>query len=156
MTVSQRYAAHAALALACLLFLGARIAEAESSDVRGAIYAAAHIHGVDPEPLIALVDCETAHTFDADAKGDYRWQGGRFIPTSRGPAQLNDLETGLAHHFWDLGYTDRTDPEQAADYLARVAAGEFLPGQPGAPPLHPTGIVSLKRWTCWRLQHGGR
>jgi hypothetical protein len=122
-------------------------------DVLGAVYAAAQRHGVAAEPLVALVRCESQA--DAHAEGDKRWRAGRFVPTSRGSAQLSDLPTGLAHHFWSLGYTDRDDPEQAADYLARVASGEFLPGRPHAPPLHPTGVVSIERWSCWRLLFGG-
>lgn len=127
--------------------VGVAVARAEPVDVVGALYAAAEIHGVAPEPLIALVRCETAGTFDPDAKGDYRWRDGRYVPTSRGAAQINDLPTGLARHFWSLGYTDRSDPEQAADYLARVASGEFVRNPP---PLHPHGRVTLARWSCWR------
>lgn len=130
---------------------GPTLAEAHHAqpDVLGAVYAAAQRYGVPAEPLIALTICESHG--DAHAESDRRWIAGRFIPTSRGAAMLNDLPTGLAHHFWSIGYTDREDPEQSADYLARVSSGEFLPGQPHAPPLHPSGVVSLARWTCGRL-----
>lgn len=127
---------------------GASASHAQSDpDVQGAIYAAARIHGVDPAPLIALVRCETGGTFDPETLGDYRWREGRYVPTSRGAAQLSDLPTGLAGHFWSLGYTDRGDPEQTADYIARVYQGEFLRHPP---PLHPFGRVSMNRWSCWR------
>lgn len=125
--------------VAAVLLLGvlASPARAETTDVRGAIYAAAAIHGVDPGPLIDLVDCETGGTFDADAAGDHRWRDGRYVPTSRGPAQINDLPTGLARHYYAQGYTDRTDAEQAADYLARISAGEWA-----------SEGVTLARWSC--------
>lgn len=135
-------------ALAVLAGVASGQAWAETTDVKGAIYAAAQIHGVDPEPLIALVACESE--FDPDAKGDHRWREGRFVPTSRGPAQISDLDTGLYAHF-KLEYpgNERTDIEAVADYIARVYAGHFLPGRPAAPPLHPHGIVSIERWSCW-------
>jgi hypothetical protein len=132
-----------------LLGVGAPVAEAHHAqpDVLGAVYAAAQRHGVEAEPLVALVLCESHG--EAHAEGDERWRDGRFVPTSRGATQLSDLPTGLAHHFWNwAGYTDRDDPEQAADYLARVATGEFL--RDGT-PLHPYGLVTLARWTCGRL-----
>lgn len=134
-----------AVLIALALLLGASTgwlvgrARAEPPDVRGAIYAAAQIHGVAAEPLIELVRCETGGTFRADAAGDWRWRDGRYVPTSRGPAQINDLPTGLDRHFRAQGYDDPTDPEQAADYLARVATGEWA--RQG---------VTLARWSCWR------
>lgn len=146
----------AILLAAALAHVTADAAEAHHAqpDVLGAVYAAAQRHGVDPEPLVRLVRCESRG--DAHAEGDKRWRyydgaGWRFVPTSRGAAQLNDLPTGLARHFWSLGYDDREDPEQVADYIARVRKGEFLPGRPNAPPLHPHGVVSIDRWSCWPL-----
>lgn len=133
------------LGVACAL---PSIAEAHHAqpDVLGAVYAAAQRYGVPAEPLVELVRCESKG--DAHAEGDHRWRAGRFVPTSRGPAQINDLPTGLAEHFWTwAGYDDRTDPEQVADYLAKVARGDYL--RDGT-PLHPYGLVTLARWSCWR------
>lgn len=123
--------------LALALLLWPRVAGAEPADTVGAIYAAAQNHGVSAGRLLSLASCETGGTFDADAKGDYRWREGRYVPTSRGPFQINDLPTGLDGHFRRQGYTDRTDPEQAADYVARVLDGEFV-----------RDGVTLARWSC--------
>jgi len=80
-------------------------------------------------PLIALAVCESR--LDAGATGDY----GR----SHGLMQLNDRATGLIWHFYAVGYTDAYDADQAADYVARVAAGEWR--REG---------VTLWRWSCYR------
>jgi len=96
-------------------------------DPRGAIHAAAQAHGVDAAPLLALAACES-----------------RYVPTARGDRgrshglfQLNDQPTGLLHHYRALGYADPYDAEASADYVARVASGEFA--RQG---------VTLGRWTC--------
>lgn len=65
------------------------------------------------------------------------------MPTSRGPFQINDLPTGLFWHFLRVGYDDPTDPEQAADYVARVSAGEWA-----------SEGVTLARWSCYRRYTG--
>lgn len=100
----------------------------------------ATLRGQRPEPLLTLAWCESR--FDPGARGD---DGG-----SHGIYQLNDRPTGLLRHFYAVDYDDPYDAEQAIEYVVRVAAGEFLPGQPGALPLHPYGVVSLARWSCWR------
>lgn len=132
------------LVLVCLV-PGRVSADHAQPDVQGAVYAAAQRHHINPEPILRLFECESG--FRQHAEGDHRWIEGRFVPTSRGPAQISALPTGLARHFWSLGYTDREDPEQAADYTVRVYAGEFLRYPP---PLHPFGIVSIERWSCAR------
>jgi len=99
------------------------------ADPVGAIYAAADNNGVAPAVLLALAECESR--FNPSARGDY----GR----SHGLMQLNDRATGLLHHFYQQGYDDPYDPEQAADYVARVAAGEWA--REG---------VTLGRWSCYR------
>lgn len=131
------------LALAASVLL-ADVAKGEEPDTVGAIHAAAQNNGVAVAPLLALSRCETGGTFDADAAGDYRWRDGRYVPTSRGAFQINDLDTGLYRHFRAQGYRDRTDPEQAADYVARVSRGDWA--REG---------VTLSRWTCYRIARGG-
>lgn len=131
-----------ALCLALVALWDAGAIEADQPDVLGAIHAAAQNHEVPAAPLIELARCESAGTFDPDAKGDYRWRGGRFVPTSRGVYQLNELPgTGLYYHFKrEYPDNDSTDVEAVSDYVARVAKGEFA--REG---------VTLARWSCWSL-----
>lgn len=86
-------------------------------------------HGVAAAPLVALARCESS--LDPGALGDR----GR----SHGLIQLNDRPTGLLDHFHRAGYATAYSAWQSADYLARVAAGEFA-----------EEAVTLRRWSCWR------
>lgn len=95
-------------------------------DPIGAVYAAAYNHGVAPYILLGIVRLESG--FNPYAVGDYG--------ESVGLIQLH--RRGLRNHFYQMGYTDPYSAEQAADYLAAVAAGEF----PG---------VTLRHWTAARL-----
>ena len=96
--------------------------------------------GLRPQPILDLLWCESR--FDPEAIGDHG--------PSLGLAQLSTLPTGLYAHFLEIGYSSAWDTEQAVEYLARVASGEFLPGQPSAPELHTHGIVSSARWSGWQ------
>lgn len=127
-----------ALAFALLLSTSTATALADSSDPIGSIYAAASNHSVSPGPMLRVAFCESR--FNPSARGD---GGGSY-----GLYQLNGTPTGLLGHFYSLDYDDPFDAEQSADYYARVYAGEFLPGMPNQPPLHPYGIVSVERWSC--------
>lgn len=127
-----------AIGVAIFMAVNAAPAHAQTTDVVGAIHAAAQNHHVAAQPLLDLSRCESR--FDPNAQGDYRWRGGRYVPTSRGPFQINDLPTGLYWHFLSVGYDDPMDPEQASDYVARVAKGEFRKDG-----------VTLSRWSCWAL-----
>lgn len=118
------------LVLLCLLAaLVPTGSEAAEPDAIGIVWAAAQNHATPAEPLLAIVACESR--FRPAARGDY----GR----SHGLVQLNDRATGLIWHFYAQKYTDAYDPEQAADYLARVATGEWA--RQG---------VTLWRWSCHR------
>jgi len=140
MIYPQRLAATAALAACAVLTVwGSAAAQAveeparyepASRGPRAVIEEAAERNGVPAGPLIALAVCESR--LDPGARGDY----GR----SHGLYQLNDLRgTGLLWHFYAVGYTDAYDADQAADYVARVYAGEWA-----------RDGVTLRRWSCWR------
>lgn len=106
---------------------GAMVAHAATEDVVGALHAASQNNGVPVEPLIAIARCESE--LNPRAVGDR----GR----SLGLFQLNTLPgTGLYWHFRAVGYDDAFSPEQASDYVAKVASGRW----PG---------VSLRRWSCY-------
>ena len=81
-------------------------------------------HGAAAGPLIALSWCESRHR--ADAVGD----GG----LSLGAFQIH--RDGLYRHFLAQGYSDRMNVFEAADYVARVATGQF----PG---------ITMRHWSCW-------
>jgi hypothetical protein len=87
-------------------------------------------HDVSPWLLEALVRCEAGPGFDPEVIGDHGH--------SHGLAQLSDLPTGLLAHFHAQGFITAYDAWEAADYLARVASGEWA-GEG----------VTLKRWSCW-------
>lgn len=89
----------------------------------------AQAHGASAATLIRIARCES--TFRPWAVGD---QG-----RSHGLVQLNDRPTGLLAHFLRQGYTSAYDAWSAADYLARVAVGEWA--REG---------ITLQRWTCAR------
>lgn len=95
--------------------------------------------GVRPEPILALLWCESS--LRADAVGDHG--------TSLGIAQLSTLPTGLIHHYRFAGYNDPFDAEEAVRYVVAVAAGDYLPSGPEPAPVHPFGRVDLSRWSCW-------
>lgn len=125
-----RTAAHLALVAAAAVYLASAIAHAQEwPDPVGIVHAAAQNHDTPAAPLLVIVACESR--FSPSARGDRGH--------SHGLVQLNDLPTGLIWHFYAVGYDDPYHPEQAADYLARVAAGEWA----------RQGIV-LGRWSCAR------
>lgn len=124
----RTHAAAAIAAVVLLLMPVSAVADGGQDDPVGALYAAAANHDVAPGPLISLAWCESR--FLPAARGDR----GR----SRGLVQLSTLDTGLYWHFLAAGYTDADDAEQAADYAARVAAGEWS---------HQG--VTLRRWSCY-------
>ena len=135
----MRLRVHVAAVFVATTLLTAPPAQAYNGDPVGSIYAAAQNHGVDPRPLLRVAWCESrfdplAHTRDGHYHGLY---------------MLGDVPTGLLGHFHSLGYDSAYDAEQAADYMARVLAGEFLPTGTSPAPLHPYGIVSVRRWSCW-------
>src|SRR5262249_33382658 len=127
---TMRAHAWAAGLAGCLILCTATpaLADGGQDDPVGALYAAADNHGVEPQTLIRLAWCESR--FSPTARGDH----GR----SRGLVQLSTLDTGLYWHFLSVGYGDADDAEQAADYLARVASGEW----------RDRGIT-LRRWSCY-------
>lgn len=96
--------------------------------VRDVIADAAARHDVSPGLLIALATCESR--LDPSAVGDHG--------SSHGLIQLSDLPTGLLGHFHDQGYATAYSAWESADYLARVASGEFA-----------WEGVTLRRWSCW-------
>jgi hypothetical protein len=96
-------------------------------DPVGALFAAAQNHGVNPYVLINIVRLESG--FNPYAVGDHGM--------SLGLIQLHQY--GLRRHFYAMGYTDVFSAEQSADYLARVASGEFR--RQG---------VTLSHWTAAR------
>jgi hypothetical protein len=109
---------------------GAATARAAGPDPVGALHAAAQHHGVAAEPLIAIARCESS--LDPSARGDRGH--------SHGLMQLSDLPgTGLLWHFKSKGYDNAYSAEQSADYVARVAGGEWR---------HEG--VTLRRWSCYR------
>lgn len=94
-------------------------------------------HDVRPGLLTRLAVCEVGPDLNPRAVGDYGH--------SLGLAQLSDLNaTGnLRGHFFAVGYDDPTNAYQAADYLARAVAGEFVDAR--------WGRIGPWRWSCWRL-----
>lgn len=104
-------------------------------EVRAVLVERARHHGADPEVVVAIADCESSLR---------PWVTGD-SGSSHGLIQLSDLRgTGLLHHFLAVGYTDAYDAEQAADYIARVFAGEWRGDG-----------VTPGRWSCyWNV--GGR
>lgn len=120
-----------ALALLLLTF-GSGVGQAwgqTPSEIREMATERATAHGASAGTLIGIVACES--TFRPDAVGDR----GR----SHGLVQLNDLPTGLLHHFRQVGYSDPYNAWEALDYLARVAVGTWA-GQG----------ITLRRWSCYR------
>lgn len=77
------------------------------------------------------------------------WCESRYRPSARGDSgsshglyQLNDLDTGLLHHFYYMGYTNPYNPWQAADYYGRTLRGDFNYVD------HVYGRVLIYRWSC--------
>jgi hypothetical protein len=84
-------------------------------DTYAAIEQASATSGVSAARLERIVDCETGHTMDPHAIGDYG--------TSYGAVQLH--RGGLLGHFYSVGYDDPFDPYQAVQYLAdSILAGK--------------------------------
>ncbi len=94
----------------------ARVEAFDSSDTLTAIDQAAVTVGVPAERLTRVVSCETAHTFNPYAVGDWG--------TSFGAAQLHRGGNALPI-FYAVGYTDPDDPYQAIEFMARAFRGDF-------------------------------
>lgn len=88
--------------------------------------------GVSQEHMRRVAWCESRYR--PSAVGDYGRSSGLF--------QLNNLPTGLLHHFHYVGYTDVFNPWQSADYYARVLRGDFDYMDA------VYGRVTVARWSC--------
>lgn len=96
------------------------------------IDAVAAYTGVSATHMRRVAWCESKYR--PSAVGDYGRSSGLF--------QLNDLPTGLLHHFHYVGYTNAFNPWQSADYYARTLRGDF----------HYMDVVygriTILRWSC--------
>lgn len=111
MTSTLRRLVPHALAIAVVLAsaAAARAEGLDSSDTLSAIDQASANTGVASSWLYRVVACETGHTFNPRAIGDYG--------TSFGAAQLHH-GGGELPRFYAFGYTDPFDPYQAIEFMA--------------------------------------
>lgn len=96
------------------------------------IEAVAANRGVSFEHMRRVAWCESR--FRPSANGDYKHSHGMY--------ELNDLDTGLLHHFYYVGYTDPYNPWQSTDYYARTLRGDFDYVD------MVYGRVLVGRWSC--------
>jgi hypothetical protein len=94
-----------------MIALSVQTVHAQSAEeILTVIQEAAARHGVSAPAMVALARCESR--LDPNAVGDHGQSIGLF--------QIHNA--GLLSLFRQQGYTDRTDPWQAADFTARALA----------------------------------
>lgn len=124
-----------ALILAATVTLSAASAsELDNEQLWGleVIDAVADYTGVSATHMRRVAWCESRYR--PSAVGDYGRSFSLF--------QLNNLPTGLLHHFYYVGYTDVFNPWQSAEYYARTLRGDFNYMDA------VYGRVTVGRWSC--------